>query len=338
MRNSCSVTRMMTQTAMTQGVLDQPGGPDRLTVEHGPMPAPGPGQVLVHTEAAGVAFNDSTTRRGSNPGRLPRVLGFDVVGRITAVGREVTTLQEGQRVAALIGTGGSSSDVVVDAKLAVAVPTDLDPAEIDALVLNYAPAWQLLHRAAKVQRDQTILVLGAAGGVGSALRELAQLDGIDVYGTSSPSRREAVETGGGHWLAQAADVPTRVDAVFDPIGGPSLRASRRVTRAGGIVVSYGFSFTVDAGHSKYGGLARTMAALVRARLTPGPAVRFFGISARKDPAAYREDLTRLVQLLADGRIRPVVTRMALDEAAAAHRRLEARQVIGKLVLVPGGAA
>jgi len=331
---------MITEMKMTQIVLDGPGAAERLTVVQGPVPEPGAGQVVVRAEAAGVAFIDVITRQGRSPGPVPRVLGFDVVGRVVAVGSAVTALREGERVAALLGTGGYSTHVVIDVDRAVPVSADVDAAELDALVLNYVTAWQMLHRTAQVKPGQSILVLGAAGGVGSALRELALLDGIAVYGTSSAGRRAVVETGGGHWIPAASGVPASVDAVFDPVGGPSLRTSRQVTRAGGVVVSYGFSFTVAAGHSKYAGLARTAAALVHARITPGPRVRLYTVedSARKDPAAYREDLTRLVGLLAEGRIRPVVSRLPLTEAAEAHRRLEARQVIGKLVLVPAGVA
>ena len=325
---------------MMQIVLEQPGGPEQLTARQVPRPDPGPRQVLVRTEAAGVAFNDVTTRQGRNPGKLPRVLGFDVGGRVAALGGQVTTLHEGQRVAVLLGTGGYSGYVVADAGQAVPVRPDVDAASADALVLNYATAWQMLHRTAHVQPGQSVLVLGAAGGVGSALLELARIADITVYGTSSPARRAAVEAAGAHWIADAASLPAKVDAVFDPVGGPSLRRSRRVTRAGGVVVSSGFSFTVDAGHSKYGGLARAAAARGRAKLTPGPPVRLYRIEelAQKDPAAYRQDLTQLADMLAAGQIKPVVTIMPLSEAAEAHRRLQAREIVGKLVLTPGGAA
>jgi NADPH:quinone reductase-like Zn-dependent oxidoreductase len=331
---------MTSEPTMTQIVFDKPGGPEQLTVQQEPMPVPGPAQVLVRVEAAGVAFNDITTRQGRSPGRLPRVLGFDMVGEVVALGEQVTSVSVGQRVAALLGTGGYSAYVALDAGRVIGVRSDVDAAEVDALVLNYVTAWQLLHRVAKVAAGQSILVIGAAGGVGSALLELAKLDGITVYGTSSPARREIVEAAGGHWLADTADASTEVDAVFDPVGGPSLRDSRRATRAGGVAVSFGFSFTVAAGHSKYVGLARTAWALVRARLTPGPGVRLYRIedSYRKHPDNYREDLNRLVELLADGLIKPVVTRLPLTEAAEAHRRLEAREVAGKLVLIPGAAA
>ena len=333
-------TDMAITEHLTQIVLEGAGGPDRLVVRQQPMPEPGSRQVLVRVEAAGVAFNDITAREGRNPGPLPRVLGFDVVGQVVALGAEVATLKPGQRVAALVGTGGYSTHVAVDAERAVPVRPDVDAAEVDALVLNYVTAWQLLHRAGQVRAGQSILVLGAAGGVGSALAELALLDAMTVYGTSSTARREVVEAAGVRWISAAADLPVQVDAVFDPVGGPSLRSSRRATRPGGVVVSYGFSFTVAAGHSKYGGLARTLAALARAKLTAGPRVRLYRVeeSARKDRAAYREDLDRLVALLAEGRIRPVVTRLPLTQAAEGHRRLQAREVVGKLVLVPGDAA
>lgn len=205
-------------------------------------------------------------------------------------------------------------------------------------MLNYVTAWQLLHRTAHVRPGQSVLVLGAAGGVGSALVELARAADITVYGTSSPGRRGSVEGAGARWVPGANELSEKVDAVFDAVGGPSLRASRQATRAGGGVVSYGFSFTVGAGHSKHGGLARTVAALIRTKLTPGPAVRLYRVekAAHDDPAAYREDLTRLVDMLADGRIHPRVTVMPLVEAAEAHRRLEAREIVGKLVLDPNG--
>ncbi len=243
----------MQTTQSTQVVLKAAGGPDQLSVEQSPVPEPGPGQVLIRVEAAGVAFNDITTRQGRNPGPLPQVLGFDVVGEVLTVGSDVTDLRKGQRVAALLGTGGYSSHVAIDAASAVPVRSDVDAAKVDALVLNYVTAWQMLHRTAHVRPGQSVLVLGAAGGVGSALVELARAADITVYGTSSPGRRGSVEGAGARWVPGANELSEKVDAVFDAVGGPSLRASRQATRAGGVVVSYGFSFTVGAGHSKHGG-------------------------------------------------------------------------------------
>ncbi len=206
---------------MTVVALTGAGGPDKLSVEDAPIPIPGAGFVLVEMEAAGVAFNDITTRQGRNPGRLPPVMGFDVVGHVVAVDSNVIRPAIGERVAALIGTGGYASHVLVSAERAVEVPDTLDAAVVDALVLNYLTAWQMLHRVARAEPGQTVLILGAAGGVGSALVELAVLARVHVIGTSSPKRRAAVENNGARWVRTAADVNDPVDAAFDPVGGPS---------------------------------------------------------------------------------------------------------------------
>ena len=309
------------------------GGPEMLRVESAPIPVPGAGQLLVQMQAAGVAFGDIAARQGRTPGKLPAVLGYDVVGTVQVVGPGVKGFALGEQVAALAMTGGYATHVLAPARWAVPVPAGLIAAEVDALVLNYLTAWQMLHRAARVQMGQSILVLGAAGGVGSALVELAQLAGARVYGTASPRRHAALEARGVQVVADQNSAPELVDAVFDPVGGPSLARSRKAAKRTGVVVSYGFSFTVDAGHSRAGGLVRTIAALARAKASTGARVVLYQVG-RRNPAAQREDLAQLISLLAAGAITPRVETMPLAAAAQAHRRLEARQVLGKLVLVP----
>lgn len=319
----------------TQVTLRRPGGPDVLTVETAPMPTPGDGELLVRMQAAGVAFGDVTQRQGRNPGRLPPVLGYDVVGVVAATGPGTTGFLVGQRVAALTMTGGYASHVVVPARWTVPVPEHLGAAEISALTLNYLTAWQMLHRAARVSAGQSILVLGAAGGVGSALSELGLLAGVRVYGTASTRRHHDLRERGVEVVADASAVPEHVDATFDSVGGPSIARSRRATKRTGVVVAFGFSFTLDHGASRLGGLLRAVLAIVRARVTPGPRLVNFliGSSADRDPAALRADLSHLVGLLADGNLRPRVETLPLSQAVEAHRRLENRQVEGKLVLV-----
>lgn len=323
---------------MTQVVLTGTGGPEVLAVRTAPVPVPGEGQLLLEMEAAGVAFHDIAARQGRNPGKPASVLGSDVVGRVLAVGAGVTELQVGQRVAALVGEGGYATHVLARADHAVAVPEGLDAPQVTTLVLNYLTAWQMLHRVAEVQPGQAVLVLGAAGGVGSALAELAALEGVRVYGTASAHRRDALAARGVTWVAGQEQVPEPVDATFDPVGGPSLARSKRATRRGGVVVAFGFSFTMGAGWSRAGGLLRTLRSLAVAKVTPGAQVALYRsfVAADADPAALRADLAHLVQLLADGRLHPLTTVAALADAAEAHRRLEARQVVGKLVLTPAG--
>jgi len=316
--------------------LTTAGGPQVLQLETAPLPTPGPGQLLVRMQAAGVAFGDVTQRQGRNPGKLPPVLGYDVVGTVQAVGRDVPSWALGDQVAALTMTGGYASAVLANSAWAVPVPAELDAALVSALVLNYLTAWQMLHRVARVQAGQSVLVLGAAGGVGSALVELAQLAGATVYGTASARRHAALLERGVRVVADQGALPEPVDVLFDPVGGPSLRRSRAATRRGGVVVSYGFSFTVDGRYGRAAGLVRTLAALAAAKALPGARVVLYAVggAARKDPAALREDLTTLIELLAAGNLAPQVETVPLADAAEAHRRLEDRQVLGKLVLVP----
>jgi NADPH:quinone reductase-like Zn-dependent oxidoreductase len=312
------------------------GGPQMLRLETVPAPVPGRGELLVRMQAAGVAFGDVTQRQGRNPGKLPAVLGYDVVGTVESVGPGVEGHASGERVAALTMTGGYASHVLARSDWTVPVPVELDAARVSALVLNYLTAWQMLHRVANVQPGQSVLVLGAAGGIGSALVELARLAGVTVYGTASARRHAALRERGVRVVADQGALPGQVDAVFDPVGGPSLARSRRATKRGGVVVSYGFSFTVDGGHSRAAGLLRTFTALTAAKATPGARVVVYtvGSAAKKEPAALRDDLGQLIDLLAAGDIDPRVETLPLADAAEAHRRLEDRQVLGKLVLVP----
>lgn len=315
-------------------VVRAPGGPDVLVLERFAPARPGPGQVRVAVQAAGVAFGDLQARQGRYPGRFPITPGYDVVGVVDAVGPGVTALREGQRVVAYTGTGGYTTSAVAQAALTVPVPQGLPAARLAALPLNYVTAWQLLHRAARVPARGSVLVLGAAGGVGSALTELALQEGLTVYGTASPARRAALATRGVHVLDGPQDLPDPVDATFDAVGGPSLAASRRATRPSGTVVAYGISHASTADLSRTRGIAAALWALARARATPGARVVSFSIGTgiRREPAAYGADLARLVEMLSAGTLDPHVTTVPLTDVAEAHRRLENREVLGKLVL------
>ncbi|WP_177229674.1 zinc-binding dehydrogenase [Lentzea albida] len=327
---------MTTATGARRVRLTSTGGPEVLQVETVPVPEPGPGQVLIVTEAAGVAFQDISTRRGLTPGALPEVQGFDVVGRVARVGAGVTEFTAGQRVGALIGAGGYATHVLAPALRTAPLPEGPPAEQLDALMLNYLTAWQMFHRVARPLSGEAVLVLGAAGGVGSALSQIARSAGVEVYGTSSPGRRGRVEAGGATWVADQSAVPVPVAAVFDPVGGPSLAHSRRVAKPSGVVVSYGFSFATGAGYSKAGAMARTVGALLRAKLTPGPRVVVHTVARAvdQDPAGFRADIAALVEQLVAGAIEPEVVTLPLEQAAEAHRRLENREVEGKLVLIP----
>ena len=317
------------------------------------LPEPGEGQVRVKILATGVAYADVMIRRGLYPGLppLPFTPGHDMVGVIDAVGPGVRALSPGQMVAALTIFGSYSQSICLSAEDLVVVPEGVDPVEASCLPLNYLTAYQLLHRMAKVKSGERILVYGAAGGVGTALLQLGRLAGLEVYGTSSPSKQKLLTHLGATPLDyKREDVVARVraltgggvDAVFDAIGGAHLAQSFQTLRRGGRLVSYGLS-SIPAGITFTGSLVRFIVphlfriALLSA-LPNGKRVTVYNLDGqirKKHPEWIREDLGVLLDLLSQGKIAPIIGgRLPLQEVASAHDSLEHAQVQGKLVLLP----
>jgi NADPH2:quinone reductase len=240
------------------------GGPEVLKYIEENLPEPGPSEVRIKVLAAGVAYADVLMRRQLYPGtpRPPFTPGYDLVGEVDALGQNVTQFVVGQRVGALTIRGAYSQFAIVPEELLVPVPDAVDPAEAVCLILNYMTAYQMLHRIAKVASGQTILIHGAAGGVGTALLQLGVLQGITMYGTASKSKQEAIAGAGGIPIDyKAQDFSKRVrelshdgvDAVFDPVGGINWWRSYRLLRRGGNLVCYGMSVVVT--HGKIAGAA-----------------------------------------------------------------------------------
>ncbi|MGA8848047.1 MAG: alcohol dehydrogenase catalytic domain-containing protein, partial [Nocardioides sp.] len=211
--------------------VERHGEPDTLVLTHMDVPVPSPGQVLIEVETAGVAYADVLMRRGVYPESpaLAFTPGYDVVGRVLALGGGVDHVGVGARVAALTVTGGYSTHALAPACFTVPVAEHLRAAQVSALVLNYVTAKQMLERIAYATPGGSILVHGAAGGVGTALLELARHNEILAIGSASGSRTAAVTARG----AVALDrnevdviaetlrlVPDGVAATFDAIGGP----------------------------------------------------------------------------------------------------------------------
>jgi NADPH:quinone reductase-like Zn-dependent oxidoreductase len=318
------------------------GGPEVLRVVEAELPEPGTGEVWVEVDAAGVAFGDVLRRRGVLGGSRSVTPGYDFVGRVTKQGAGVTSPRVGQVVAGLPLTGGYAEAIRVAAAELVPLPDGLDPAEAVGLVLNYVTAWQLLHRAARVQRGERVLVHGAAGGVGTALLDLARLAGVEAYGTASAAKHDVVREYGGtpidyrkeDFVARLRELTgDGVDAVFDPIGGTHLRRPHRTPRRGGRLVAYGVSASVEGGRVDRKQLVLTFALLLALKLlSPRRSATFYTI---RPGEPFRSDLETLASLLAAGKIRPLVARrLPLAEAPHAQELLEHRAVTGKIVLLP----
>ncbi len=328
-------------------LLTRYGDPDVLQPISEIVPNPGPGEVCVRVEAAGVAYADVLMRRGLYPNspRVPFVPGYDICGVVEALGDNVTELPVGQRVAAITGTGGYAQMLTIPAWRCVTVPDGVDPLEAASLPLNYVTAYQMLHRVALVSKREKILVHGAAGGTGTALLQLGGLAGLKLYGTASRGKHDVVREYGGKPIDyQREDFVERVltlsgdgvDVVFDPIGGEHFLRSYRSLRFGGTLVMYGLrAALVDGERRPARLLPATLALGLRLFVPDGRrAVPYFIDGTNLARTAYREDLTELLQLLADGDIQPLIgAKVPLRQAAHAHAMLENSETVGKIVLL-----
>ncbi|MEO0561819.1 MAG: medium chain dehydrogenase/reductase family protein [Chloroflexota bacterium] len=332
-----------------RALITRHGGADVFQVVEAPTPAPGPNEVVVRVEAAGVAFADVLMRRGLYPNtpQTPFVPGYDIAGTVEAVGANVTIYHEGDRVAALTQFGGYSKFVRLAAWRCVAVPDDVDMAEAVSLVLNYVTAFQMLHRVTGIMRGESILVHGAAGGVGTALLQLAKLHDVRCYGTASRAKHDIVRANGGTPIDyRREDFVDRVltltgdgvDAAYDPIGGDHWVRSYRALRLGGTLVMYGASAALQNGERNPASLLPGVLKLGALFFVPDGRRQvgyFLPTSVMQDRRAFREDLMILLRMLADGEIKPLIgARYPLSAVNEAHERLEAADTTGKIVLEP----
>jgi NADPH:quinone reductase-like Zn-dependent oxidoreductase len=324
--------------------------PEGLRVRRGAVPVAGPGQVVIRMEATGVSFAEQQMRRGRyyDQPPFPFVPGYDLVGTVAATGPGVDPALAGTRVAALVKTGGWATHVVVDAGDAVPVPEGVDAERAETMVINGITAWQMLHRTARVRAGGTVLVLGANGGVGSVLVQLARAAGLKVIGTASPRHHEALRAEGVTPLDYrvkdlAARVralaPGGVDAVFDHVGGPGIVDSWRLLAPGGTLVAYGTASTRDDRGSKQWPVLKLLARVWLWNALPnGRRAHFYNVWAghrRIDRfrARLRADLTEVFEALRRGDITArVAARLPLTEAPEAMRLAESGTVAGKVIL------
>jgi len=340
-------------------VVTHYGGPEVITVIEEDIPTPKVGEIRVKVLAAGVSLPDVLAREGVHPEtpRVPYTPGWDLVGIVDLLGEGVTGFELRQTVAAMPIHGCYAQYVCVPQQELVPVPAGLDAAEAVAVVLNYVTAYQMLHRSAKAKAGQRMLIHGASGGVGSAMLQLAKLAGVEMYGTCSAEGDTVVrELGGIPIDYKNADfvkeirrlTPDGVDAVFDGIGGDNLWRSRDALREGGRVVTYGFQSKMRGGRmaSGRGGrhpiresaelgwyIVRNWFKFGRKSMIP------YSIQwlMRIKPAWFRDDLLKLLDLLKQGKIKPLIARrLPLEEARRAHEMLGEGGVLGKIVLLPNG--
>jgi NADPH:quinone reductase len=183
----------------TRVVVSHYGGPEVITVIEEDIPIPNADEVRVKVRAAGVSLPDVLAREGVHPEtpRVPYTPGWDLVGTVDRLGKDVIGFELGQKVAAMPIHGCYAQYVCVPHRKLVPVPEGLDAAEAVAVVLNYVTAYQMLHRSVKARAGQRMLIHGASGGVGSAMLQLAKLAGVEIYGTCSAQAAAVVRELGG---------------------------------------------------------------------------------------------------------------------------------------------
>ncbi|MCC6337590.1 MAG: zinc-binding dehydrogenase [Myxococcales bacterium] len=328
------------------------GGPEVLEVQERPDPLPQPGQVLVRVSRAGLNFADIAARVGLYPDapKFPTVLGYEVAGRVEALGSGVSGFAKGDRVMALCRFGGQASLVPVPAAQVTKLPDAMSFDEAAALPVNYLTAYQMLFWVAPLQPGMKVLIHMAAGGVGLAAIQLCRtVKDVELFGTASASKHAALKEAGVHhpidYRTQdyAAEVlrltgGKGVHRILDALGGPDWAKGYTLLRKGGHLLCFGWANMVDGEKRS---LLRVASQYFKMKsyspMELMDANR--GLSGVNLGHLWDETellghhLTRLVELYQQGHLKPHVDRVfPVDRAGEAHAWVQARKNVGKVLL------
>jgi len=317
------------------------GGPDDLSIEDVAPPVPGPGQVVIGVRAAGLNFADTLLIAGKYQERpaFPFSPGMEVSGDILACGPGVTTLARGDRVMAVLGYGGFAEQALAPVERVLKMPASMDYTVAAGFPVAYGTSHVgLVHRVG-LKAGETLLVHGAAGGVGLTAVEIGKVLGATVIATASSADKLAVARsyGADHLIDYSReDVRERVlaatggrgaDVVYDPVGGDAFEASLRCTAFEGRIVVVGFASgkipQIPANHL----LVKNISAVGF----------YWGAYMKANPAVIRNSFDALLNWFTEGKLRPHVSqRFTLEEVPTALKLLAARKSTGKIVLTVGG--
>lgn len=319
-------------------IVTEHGGPEKVSRETFEVPTPGPGEILFETEAVGLNFIDTYFRKGLYPGALPIVLGSESVGRVTALGEDVTDFAVGDRVGYTGNGGAYATHRIIPAAKAIRVPASIDPRIAAAVLLKGLTACYLAEDTFPAKAGNIALVHAAAGGVGSLLVPWLTDKGVTVIAhCGSEEKAATVPVASGHSLhCDFADLPEAVtaltggsmcDVVYDGVGAASWNASLASLRSRGLMVSFGNASgavppvaMLDLMNGGGGSLYATRPTLAHYIATP----------ETRDASA-----AKLFDRIASGVLKVKIGQtFALDQAAEAHRALESRSTTGSTVLIP----
>ncbi|APW39380.1 NADPH:quinone oxidoreductase [Rhodoferax koreense] len=319
-------------------LCENPTGVDALTWQELPTPEPAAGQVRVAIRAASLNFPDLLIVQNKYQLKppLPFVPGAEYAGVVEALGAGVTRLKVGQNVACLAGTGGFGTHVIAEAAMCLPLPDGFPHVDAAAFIMIYATSHHALVDRARLRAGETVLILGAAGGVGSSAIQIAKAVGARVIAAASTAEKCAFCKGlgadetidyGSQDLREAIKGLTGgkgPDVIYDPVGGALAEPAFRAIAWRGRYLVVGFA----AGQIP--ALPFNLALLKGASIV---GVSWGGF-ARQEPEASAEALAELVRWYGEGRIKPVIDRtLPMAELKAAYARMGSREVKGKLVLV-----
>ena len=334
-------------------VTTRNGDVDVLKVETRPDPVPGSGEIQVRVKAAGLNFADILARQGLYPDAPPKpcVMGYEVAGTVEAIGEGVSHSFIGKPVIALTRFGGQAELVVVPVRQVFEKPDQLSFEQGAAIPVNYLTAWALLVTMGGLKKDEAVLIHNAGGGVGLAALDIAKHIGAMTYGTASASKHEflkprgldhAIDYRGQDWLPVLMQLTGNrgVELVIDPLGGSSWKKSYRALRTTGRMGVFGMS---TASASGIRGKLRALKAVMQTpRFNPlGLMSRNKGVFGLNLGHLWGEGdkvaswMSEILRGIHEDWIQPHVDRaFPFDQIAEAHRYIEARKNIGKVVLVP----
>jgi NADPH:quinone reductase-like Zn-dependent oxidoreductase len=339
---------------MDQVWIPRFGPADVLEVRSAPEPHAGSGEVRIAVEAAGVNFADVSARAGLYPDapKPPMVVGYEVSGIVDEVGAGVDGVAAGDPVLALTRFGGYSSSVVVPVVQTCAAPAAKDLRTAAALPVNFLTASLTLHRLAGLRRGESVLVHGAAGGVGLAAVQLAKQAGAVTIGTASAAKHERLkEFGLGYAIdyrnQDFAEETMRItggrgaDVILDPIGGSTTRKNYRCLAPLGRLVCFGLSSASapsrrQAWRTFPRALASTPIFHPVQLINANKGVWGFNLGRLWDHAELlRDTLRELTDMWSSGLIEPVIdSTYPFTAAAEAHTQLETGRNFGKVLLIP----
>lgn len=324
---------------MKQVLLENYGAAQQLKLTEADIPQPSAGEVLIKVEAIGVNYSDILRRKNTYfmPTPLPYVLGAEVVGRIEEHGNEETHLEVGQRVLAILPSGGGYSEMVTaNAQYCIPLPDHIDNSAATAIFVQGSTAHLILHQIAGDISAKTVLVHAGAGGVGSILIQLAKLAGAKVIATSSSSKLEKAKSFGADavvdysksgWPSKVieANGGQKVDLILEMVGGNIYEESFHCLAQMGTMIVYGSAsgkkgmvhseHFVDESHRL---LSFNLAHFIQYRMQD-----------------WQASLGAIIGLLAEGKLKiETAHSFALAEAAKAHQAIENRETTGKVVLIP----